>query len=293
MTTLAAEQLSLTIAKSSKLATTLPISIISHLQRCVGEDFEISEKGLTITPGATLSTDKVSSLIAFLGTAGEQGKVATGLINLALGDAILLARAAYGDAIADELIQHAICERGQSKHTVQEAERTVKFMNELFPDRNDRPTNLSYSHYSELKSGALNHGGEFVVPKEKVIEVVKEVEKGHLVNNVVTQEGESKETRVPLSCKETRSLINEARPEELRKKKADKKPEVSPPAAPQSTEKKIRFLYISKEDHSDVVYSTESYLDDDLLTDEFIILDLECKEVLNPEKEAIAAFTEI
>lgn len=299
MNSLPSEQLSLAIAKANKMASTLPLSVAAHLQRILGEEFEVSTTGLSIVPGSSLSPEVYSEKIAFLAGASDQGRVATGLINLALGDLIIAARKDHGDDTADNLIQQAVNVRGQAKHTVQEAERTVKFINEIYPDHNSRPEGLTFTHFAELRRVKaidgrwLIEGGE-----ERFKEIIQEVEKGHLVSNVVTGEGEEKPTYQPKSTKETRQLVNDALPAPVKPPKASKQligqvEQSTPPAPIKSEEKPIRFIYIDKDDHTDVVYSTEEYLDDDLLSDQYIILDVWCKEVLNPEKEAIAAFTEI
>lgn len=298
------ESLSLAIAKSSAMANTLPISVVDYVQECLGGDFEMSVKGLSVTPGAILSKEKLSSAMAFLAGASGTNKVAGAIINLALGDTILITRDACGDEVADELIQQSAKLRGQEKHTIQEAERTVRFINDVFPDRNEIPDGLYYSHFHELRRlKKLN--GEWLVPEEKFPEIMQEVIKGHLVSSHTSPDSREIDIYQPKTTKETRELVNEvlppkqpkqvigvvAQPNEITMEEAF--PSKPPSMKSQPTEKPIRFIYIAKDDHTDVVYSTDEFLDDDLLTDEFIILDVWCKEVLNPEKEAIAAFTEV
>lgn len=294
-----AEHTALAIAKSNALAGTLTISTVAHLQRCVGDDFEVSPTGLTLIPGTHLDTGMLTEKIAYFASVAENGNKVRSMINICLGDLLILTREAFGDDAADQIISNAVAVQGQQKHTVQEAERTVKFINELFPEREERPEGLCYSHYSELRQ-AKNRDGSWAVPQEKFKEIVDKVVEGRVVSSITTGEGEEKTQRAPLSTLETRRLIKEAKPHQ-EKQVIGTVPQETPVssqstetvAAKKPEEKPLLFLYISKEDHTDVVYSTESYLDDDLLTDEYIILDLEFKEVLNPEKEAIAAFTEI
>jgi hypothetical protein len=321
MNSTTSESMSLEISKSAEMATTLPLSTIAHLQRCVGKTFEVSATGLTIVPGASVSQTSLSSLISFLGVASEQGKIATGLINLALGDAIILTRQAFGDQIADELIVNATRERGQSKHTVQEAERTVQFINEVFPDRNDRPSGLTYTHWNLVKSYArTKDGGEVkrVILDEKVKEIIGEVVKGKVVSNIQTKEGENRETRIPLSCAETKTLLLEAAPREAKPKKGGKLTEEETKEAfakrmeikndgsvlgedslsnETPTECEVircpRFLYVSRTDMTDAAFSREDEVDLDFANEDYIIYDLFKKEVLDPDQSAIAEITEL
>jgi hypothetical protein len=246
------ELLVMAIEKGGELATSFEDSMLHDFQKKLGKKFVASATGLTIAEGATITEQDAGAVIAFLTKSTERETKVRTTINLALGDAVIAIRNAFGDEAGDQVIQQATDERGQSKHTLMDCERTVEKINVIYKDHADRPVGLSYTHFQELKNGAFDRKGNQLIPTAKVKSIIKKVVDGDGHGNV-------------LSCAELREMLNAAngkKPKPKPEDGGDGDTETTPEEKEKTVyQRPLGFLYMKD---VETIYSSEE-LDEDAL----------------------------
>lgn len=286
------EMIAIEAGKGFALSRTYADNAVHGLSKALGNKFEVSSTGLNIKPDSQLTEAEATRAISTLAEVSEQNQVLGTTTMLALGDLIHIMRSQLGDDVADNLIHQAVSLTGRSKHTVQDAERVVEFCNEVFKD-NPRPENLTPTHYQELKNNSRDRQGKPTIPAGKLRSIIKKVSEGSVVASFTLADGTEVEQRKPLSCAETRRLLNEAKGITDEEEKGEK--ESKEPAS-----KGLKgFLYIPYAEPTAIKHSDEldkAALKEIDTTDgspAYMVIDLCKKAVLKPTGKVLNDIVEL
>lgn len=236
-----------------------------QLNKLLGKKFHVTATGLSVVDGSKITEADAARAIATLAETSERASTVGTTTMLALGDLVLAIRTSLGDELADNLIQQTVSITGKSKHTIQDAERTAQWANEVFKDQ-PRPENLTPTHWQEFKNYSRDRDGKVTIPAGKVRSIMAKVAEGKVVGKGI-EDGKEVEQRKPLSCAETRELLKEARGDDKNPKPSPKKKTEAtqaPAASGYSKDEYVApdgFLYV--QDTENVYWSEE--LEDDAL----------------------------
>lgn len=287
-------------AKGAALSTKYAESAVEGLQRILGKKFVVSSSGLTIADGATITEQDAATLIGTLAETTEREAAVRTTINMSLGDAIIAIKGAFGDDEGNKLIQQVVSERGQSKHTVQECERTMAWVNSVW-EFGDRPQGLTYSHLQDGKNYTRNREGEFLIDPEKIKEIFVKAVEGEVVSSGTLADGTAFENRKPWSCAKLREAFTELLPA---KQPATPKPAAGPPAESSGSTGDDGYVapkgyfYVER---NDVVYWDEDLIpealalkDEDGETDTYtIVIDIENMQLLRRNGKPLAVISQL
>lgn len=182
--------------EGAEAAEKLGLSIITGMQKMVGSDFVVSDHGLTAAQGVTITPDSMSHAVRGLLEGSDKLTKARTKFLVNLGDAVNIARKAWGEDEGDNIVAQATPVEGQGKHNVLQAASVMAYIDHLYPDQNDRPdTNIiSFTHLQEAKNYGRNKKGEDVIKPAKVRSILK------------------KAIDENLSCADMRELLKKERP---------------------------------------------------------------------------------
>lgn len=289
--------LSVAGAKGAALSVKYQESAVEGLQRILGKKFVVSTSGLTIADGATITEQDAAALIGTLAETTERETAVRTTINMSLGDAIIAIKGAFGEDEGNKLIQQVVSERGQSKHTVQECERTMQWVNSVW-DFSDRPHGLTYSHLQDGKNYTRTRQGEFLIHPEKIKEIFAKAVEGDVVSSGTLADGTAFENRKPWSTAKLREALTELLPA----KPPAAKPAAGPPAdAPSGEESYVRpkgYFYVERNDavfwHEDLIPEALALKDEDGETDTYtIVIDIENMCLLTRSGKRLAVITDL
>lgn len=176
-----------------------------NIRLLIGKKLRFDEGKLTVADGATITKEDFSKAIRATSDATDRASTMRGRLMLVLGQQVLLARELFGDEEADELITQAVAERGQAKHTVQDAARVAGFVRLAFKDK-EVPGELTYTHLQELKNHLQDREGKLRVKPAQVVKLAEEISLGNPEEKVTKGDGTTEEARKPLSAAVTRQL---------------------------------------------------------------------------------------
>lgn len=279
-------------SKGHALSVAFSNSVTENLQRVLGKKFTVTATGLSIQDGAKVTEAEAVRAVATLSESSEKASTIGTTTMLALGDLVLTIRAQLGDDVADKLIQQAVSITGKSKHTIQDAERVVKWANTVF-EGHERPANLTPTHWQEAKNYAQDREGNPTIPAEEVRSILEVVATGKVVGKGVV-DGQPVDQMKPLSCAEERDLLKKARGDTSPKPTPKgKKAKAKAAAAPQANDPASGggdylapkgFLYIQDFDN---IFHTEDLSEEALAAEDegssrFIVVDLEEMVILAP-----------
>lgn len=201
-----------------------------------GGKIEVFKTGLRLT--GILSKDEAAESLAYLSHLNDkEGEVRTA-IALAIGELILELEQEHGESEVEDLVAQLSNELGQHKHMVMEYKRTCQWLRTLYANLEDRPDNLTITHWIELKNGARKRNGTKAVPDEVVLDIIRQVSEGNRINTGVvdSQGNEVEQQRSALSCKIAREMLKEAR---IDAGEPPKPPKIKP----------HRYIYLNVEAH--------------------------------------------
>ncbi len=255
-------------AKGSALAVKYAETAVEGLQRVLGKKFVVSNNGLTIADGVTFTEQDAASLVGTLSETTEKETAVRTTINMVLGDALIAIKDAFGPEAGDALIQQVVSERGQSKHTVQECERTMGWVNSVW-SREDRPQGLTFSHLLDGKNYTRNRQGDFLIDPDKIKEIFAKAVEGEVVSSGTLADGTPFENRKPWSTSRLREAFSELLPD---KQPATPKAAAGPPSE-SSGEKSDAGDYIAPKGYLYVERNDVVYWDEDLVMDALALKD--------------------